>query len=64
MAANSKPPEPPKESTTPNLDYLREQVTALKNLLDDPQPGLASWVMLYGEKMQAITDFWKDPSTR
>lgn len=45
---------------TPNIDYLREQVAKLKMLLDDPQPGLASWAQMYGERMQAISDFWNE----
>jgi hypothetical protein len=43
---------------TPNLDFLREQVDALKRLLDDPQPGLATWSKMYGDRMQALVDFW------
>ena len=45
-------------SDTPNLDYLREQVDALKRLLDDPHPGLSSWSKMYGARMQSISDFW------
>ncbi len=51
-------PSPP--VPTPNLDYLRDQVNKLKLLLDDPQPGLASWVIMYGDRMKAINDFWND----
>lgn len=46
------------ETDTPNIDYLKEQVTVLKQLLDDPHPGLTTWVEMYGKRMQAISDFW------
>lgn len=46
--------------STPNLDYLREQVRKLKDLLDDPQPGLMSWCEAYGERMKAISNFWNN----
>ena len=45
-------------SETPNLDELRTLVNQLKSLLDAPQPGLFSWCMAYGKKMQQIVDFW------
>jgi hypothetical protein len=45
-------------SDTPNLDYLKQRVSELNELLDDPHPGLAVWVQMYGERMQAISDFW------
>ena len=47
------------ESSTPNLDYLREQVTQLKGLLDNPHPGMATWCAAYARNMKAINDFWK-----
>jgi hypothetical protein len=40
------------------LDELRVLVNRLKYLLDDPQPGLATWAQFYGETMQAISDKW------
>lgn len=48
----------PVASATPKLDYLREQVNALKVLLDDPQPGMSTWHQAYGERMTALADFW------
>lgn len=45
-------------SNTPNLDHLKVLVNRLKALLDDPQPGMASWVQMYGETMSQIVDFW------
>ena len=45
-------------SDTPNIDYLNKHVTSLKALLDDPQPGLSTWVEMYAIHMQAINDFW------
>lgn len=50
------------QSSTPNIDYLLEQVSKLKALLEDPQLGLASWCQMYGERMQAISDFWNQNS--
>ncbi len=44
--------------STPNIDYLREQVTKLKALLDDPHPGLSTWCAMYGECMKSISYFW------
>jgi len=43
------------------LDDLRSEVTKLKALLDDPQPGLMSWCMAYNDRMKAIVDFWQTP---
>jgi hypothetical protein len=48
----------PCECPTPTLADLRDQVEKLKLLLDDPQPGLISWVQMYGERMKWINDFW------
>jgi hypothetical protein len=50
-------------SQTPNLDDLREQVNGLKALLDDPHPGLHTWIGFYAKRMQAIADFWNQPDT-
>ena len=44
-------------NTPTNIEFLKEQVDKLKSLLDDPQPGLASWVQMYGERMQALSNF-------
>ena len=45
-------------SETPNIDYLLSEVTKLKELLEDPHPGLASWVDMYFLRMKNINDFW------
>jgi hypothetical protein len=42
----------------PNISFLREQVDALKRLLDDPHPGFVTWAAMYGDRMQALSDFW------
>ena len=42
---------------TPNLDQLREHVTKLKALLDDPHPGLDSWTQMFDEHVLAISLF-------
>ena len=46
--------------TIKNLNDLLEVVEKLHKLLEDPQPGLASWVKIYGDYMQAISDFWNN----
>ena len=48
------------ESNTPNLDRLREHVRTLNGLLNDPHPGLHTWVSAYAAQMQAINDFWRE----
>lgn len=45
-------------SDTPNIDELKSHVTRLKSLLDDPHPGLSTWMKMYGDEMKAISDFW------
>jgi hypothetical protein len=45
-------------SSTPNLDDLRQRVNHLKNLLDDPHPGLFTWVKAYSDAIKAIIEFW------
>ncbi len=45
------------------LEELKIEVDKLKHLLDDPQPGLASWCMLYGECMTNINNFWNQKQT-
>lgn len=45
-------------SETPNIDYLLSEVTMLKILLEDPHPGLISWVDMYFLRMKNINDFW------
>ena len=43
------------------LETLREHVTKLKALLDDPHPGLTTWCVFYVQHMQAISDLWNIP---
>jgi hypothetical protein len=40
------------------FDELKEHVRQLNALLEDPQPGLVSWVQFYQEHMKAISDYW------
>ena len=40
------------------LEELRGHVDKLTKLLDDPHPGLSVWVGFYGERMQALSNFW------
>lgn len=42
------------------LEELRGHVKQLNALLDDAHPGIGVWVKMYGEKMQAISDFWNN----
>lgn len=51
---NGTTPEPDPD----RLTELRTHVARLQDLLNDPQPGLGMWVKFYGERMQAISDFW------
>jgi len=47
-------------SETPNLDYLKEQVDRLQQLLNDPHPGLVTWQQAYADRVNAIVKFWAD----
>jgi len=35
-------------------------VARLNELLEDPQVGLISWCVMYGECMNFISDYWKN----
>lgn len=48
-------------TTTPNLDELKRHVSNLKALLDDPQPGLATWQNAYISAILTIGDFINPP---
>lgn len=39
------------------IDRLREDVTKLKILLDDPQPGLATWNEMVRWRLQKISEY-------
>ncbi len=41
-----------------DIDILKAQVVRLKNLLDDPHPGLSTWAGAFGELMEAISKNW------
>ncbi len=43
---------------TPNLNWLREEVRRLNNLLQDAHPGLFTWQAMYAEQMTKISNFW------
>ena len=49
--------------STPNIDALRAHVNTLKKLVDDPQPGLATWCEMYGREIKWFTAFWTDEPT-
>jgi hypothetical protein len=40
------------------LDEYRELVRRLKGLLDDPQPGLSSWSLMFGATMNSLIALW------
>lgn len=47
-----------KTSDTPNLDFLKQEVSRLKKLLDNPYPDVAAWREDYGKCMSEIVDFY------
>jgi hypothetical protein len=46
-------------SDTPNLDFLRGEVNKLKDLLDDPHPGLSTWNMAVANCLDKIVQWLK-----
>lgn len=42
----------------PDLDKLHNHVKRLDALLEDQQPGYASWVAMVGEHWRAIFEMW------
>lgn len=42
------------------FEELQERVKKLNSLLEDPQPGLMSWSMMYAEHMQWIVAYWNE----
>jgi len=42
---------------------LQRRVRLLNELMKDPQPGMYSWAMFYGEHMEWISNYCR-PSTR
>ena len=49
-------------SDTPNLDYLREHINSMKQLLDDAHPGLFTWCEAYLIEAKALLEFFSDDS--
>ncbi len=45
---------------TPNLDYINLEIKKLAKLLENPEPGLVSWCLMYKETMVNIVSFWND----
>lgn len=41
------------------LDKLKSDAIALIKLLDDPQPGLSTWIIATCERWKAIADAWE-----
>ncbi len=55
-----KPLSSEQMKTITDLKSLATEVRKLKRLLDDPQPGLFTWAQMYGDSMQAMSDFWNE----
>ncbi len=43
-----------KNVTKQDLERLNESVRKLHQLLDDPQPGLHTWMIMLGERMEKV----------
>lgn len=41
------------------IAWLKNEVDQLQGLLNDPQPGLASWCIMFAERMNKISTYWK-----
>lgn len=41
-----------------SIEEYRELVRRLNGLLDDPQPGLSSWCLMFGDVMNSLTALW------
>lgn len=39
----------------------RDVIRRLNVLLNDPQPGLATWCLMFGSAMDELTAFWACP---
>jgi len=55
----TRPMIPTRQSTTPNLDELRELNRQLTMLLEDPQPGFLSWRLHLWNVLEKIAEFVK-----
>ncbi len=48
-------------SDTPNINRLLILAHRLVALLQDPHPGLSTWIESYGRTVRNITEFWDEP---
>jgi hypothetical protein len=46
------------KSKTPALDYLRDQVSKLNALLQEPETGLFTWHEMVNERLNNISNFF------
>ena len=46
------------EELPKSLQELKDAVTQLKALLDDPQPGLISWVSMVHDRWEEVVDLY------
>jgi len=40
------------------IAWLAERCHILSGLLAEPEMGMASWALMYGKEMNALSDFW------
>lgn len=45
---------------TEKMEKLKFHVSALNEMLKDPQFGLMGWCMIYAEHMKFISDYWQN----
>jgi hypothetical protein len=43
------------------LEYIRNEVNKLKQLLDNPEPGLYTWMVMVGDQLKKVGDFYHTP---
>lgn len=48
-------------STIGTIDELKPVISGLQKLLDDPHPGLATWVEMLGKHMDLLSAWWNQP---
>lgn len=51
-------PTPKQDKDEAYLACLTKHVASLNKLLQEPQPGLITWCMMYSREMQHISDAW------
>jgi hypothetical protein len=49
---------------TPVLDELTERIRQIHALLEDPQPGLITWNLMLGTKVNELVDWWTESDAK